>query len=68
MESDVALVITVLRIANRTGSKKKGEVASIPEAVDPTPDGVEELAERTATFDSVDGAQAGLIATERGWI
>src|SRR5437667_835534 len=52
VESDVALVITVLRIANRTGSKKKGKVASIPEAVEIlTPDGVETLAARTATFD-----------------
>jgi putative nucleotidyltransferase with HDIG domain len=52
VESDVALVITVLRIANRTGSKKKGKVAGIPEAVEIlTPDGVETLAARTATFD-----------------
>jgi putative nucleotidyltransferase with HDIG domain len=52
VESDVALVITVLRISNRTGSKKKGKVASIPEAVEIlTPDGVETLAQRTATFD-----------------
>src|SRR5919206_4608399 len=46
VESDVSLVITVLRIANRTGSKKKGKVASIPEAVEIlTPDGVETLAQ-----------------------
>src|SRR4051812_39688329 len=52
VESDVALVITVLRISNRTGSKKKGKVASIPEAVEIlTPDGVETLAQRTTTFD-----------------
>src|SRR4051794_26199374 len=52
VESDVALVITVLRISNRTGSKKKGKVAGIPEAVEIlTPDGVETLAQRTATFD-----------------
>src|SRR3954469_12574544 len=50
VESDVALVITVLRISNRTGSRKKGKVASIPEAVEIlTPDGVETLAARTAT-------------------
>jgi putative nucleotidyltransferase with HDIG domain len=52
VESDVALVITVLRISNRTGSRKKGRVASIPEAVEIlTPGGVETLAQRTATFD-----------------
>jgi putative nucleotidyltransferase with HDIG domain len=52
VESDVALVTAVLRIANRTGSRKKGKVASIPEAVEIlTPDGVETLAARTATFD-----------------
>jgi hypothetical protein len=51
VESDVALVIPVLRIANRTGSKKKGEVASIPEGLQIlTPDGVETLAQRTATW------------------
>ncbi len=45
VESDVALAITVLRISNRTGSRKKGQVGSIPEAVEVlTPDGVETLA------------------------
>ena len=40
VESDVALVITVLRIANRTAQRKKGKIASIPEAVEVlTPDG-----------------------------
>ena len=34
VESDVALVITVLRIANRTAQRKRGKVASIPEAVE----------------------------------
>jgi putative nucleotidyltransferase with HDIG domain len=52
VESDVALVITVLRIANRTAQRKKGKVASIPEAVEIlSPEGVETLAARTATFD-----------------
>ena len=52
VESDVALVITVLRIANRARSPKQGKVAAIPEAVEIlTPDGVEALAARTATFD-----------------
>ena len=52
VESDVALVITVLRIANRTAQRKKGKIASIPEAVEVlSPEGVETLAARTATFD-----------------
>src|ERR671922_252171 len=52
VESDVALVITVLRIANRTASRKKGKIASIPEAVEIlSPEGVETLAARTNTFD-----------------
>jgi putative nucleotidyltransferase with HDIG domain len=52
VESDVALVITVLRIANRSAQRKKGKIASIPEAVEIlSPEGVETLAARTATFD-----------------
>ena len=51
VESDVALVITVLRIANRTAQRKKGKIASIPDAVDIlSPEGVETAA-RSATFD-----------------
>jgi HD-like signal output (HDOD) protein len=52
VESDVGLVITVLRISNRTASGQKGKVASIPKAVAIlTLDGVETLAQHTATFD-----------------
>src|SRR3954454_15301220 len=52
VESDVALVITVLRIANRNATRKKGKVAGIPEAIEIlSPEGVETLAQRTATFD-----------------
>src|SRR3954449_1833605 len=52
VESDVSLVITVLRIANRTAQRKRGKIAAIPAAVDVlTPEGVETLAARTATFD-----------------
>src|SRR3954468_4679002 len=52
VESDVSLVITVLRIANRTAQRKRGKIAAIPAAVDVlTPEGVEMLAARTATFD-----------------
>jgi putative nucleotidyltransferase with HDIG domain len=52
VESDVSLVITVLRIANRTAQRKRGKIAGIPEAVEIlTPEGVETLAARAATFD-----------------
>src|SRR3954447_23724113 len=52
IESDVALVITVLRIANRSAPRKKGKIATIPDAVEIlSPEGVETLAARAATFD-----------------
>jgi len=52
VESDVALVVTVLRIANRAVQRKRGKIASIPEAVEVlSPDGVEAIAARAKTFD-----------------
>src|SRR4051794_36367272 len=52
VESDVALVITVLRIANRNATRKKGKIAGIPEAIEVlSPEGVETLAARAQTFD-----------------
>jgi putative nucleotidyltransferase with HDIG domain len=52
VESDVALVTTVLRMANRMSSKQKGKIASVPEAVELlTPEGVEQLASRAEVFD-----------------
>ena len=52
VESDVALVTTVLRMANRMSSKQKGKIASIPAAVELlTPEGVEQLASRAQVFD-----------------
>src|SRR5215207_5396829 len=52
VESDVALVITVLRIANRNAQRKKGKVAGIPEAIEIlSPEGVETVAARATTFD-----------------
>ena len=52
VESDVSLVIAVLRIANRNAQRKRGKIASIPDAVAIlTPEGVEAVASRTATFD-----------------
>jgi putative nucleotidyltransferase with HDIG domain len=52
VESDVALVITALRVANRVAARKKGKIASIPAAVEIlSPEGVETLAARATTFD-----------------
>jgi putative nucleotidyltransferase with HDIG domain len=52
VESDVALVITVLRVGNQSAQRKRGKIASIPDAVEIlTPGGVETLAARAATFD-----------------
>ena len=52
VESDPALAILVLRIANRAASARKGKIADIPKAVEVlTPGGVEALATRTAVFD-----------------
>ena len=52
IESDVALAIAVLRIANRPHLPRPGKVASIPEAVEVlTPAGIEALASRTTVFD-----------------
>ena len=52
VESDVALVTTVLRMANRSQGKHKGRVATIPQAIDVlSPQGVEQLAARAKVFD-----------------
>jgi putative nucleotidyltransferase with HDIG domain len=66
VESDVALVITVLRIANRHGQRKKGKIASIPECVEIlTPEGVETLAARTTTFDFFERTPGWDVLPER---
>jgi putative nucleotidyltransferase with HDIG domain len=66
VESDVALVITVLRLANRTAGRKKGKISTIPEAVEIlSPDGVETLAVRTATFDFFERTPGWDAAPER---
>jgi putative nucleotidyltransferase with HDIG domain len=66
VESDVALVITVLRIANRHGQGKKGKIASIPEGVEVlSPEGVEALAARTATFDFFERTPGWDVLPER---
>jgi putative nucleotidyltransferase with HDIG domain len=52
VESDIALVISVLRLANQREGKGRGRVASIVQAVEVlTPEGVQLLAKRATTFD-----------------
>src|ERR671911_979334 len=66
VESDVALVITVLRIANRNAPRKNGKIASIPEAIEIlSPEGVETLAARTATFDFFERTPGWDVMPER---
>src|SRR3954447_20168551 len=66
IESDVSLVIAVLRIANRAQAPKKGKVATIPQAVEIlTPSGVEALAARTHTFDFFERIPGWDAAPER---
>jgi putative nucleotidyltransferase with HDIG domain len=66
VESDVALVVTVLRMANRSGARKKTRVASIPKAVELlTPEGVEALASRAVTFDFFERTPGWDLAPER---
>ncbi len=66
LESDVALVTTVLRMANRLSGKSRGKVASVPEAVDLlTPDGIEQLASRAKVFDFFERTPGWDAAPER---
>jgi putative nucleotidyltransferase with HDIG domain len=52
VEGDVALVISLLRFANRRRKKGGPRVATVPEAIDLiTPNGVEALARAMPTFD-----------------
>jgi putative nucleotidyltransferase with HDIG domain len=66
VESDVALVITVLRLANRSAGRKKGKIANIPDAVEIlSPEGVETLVSSTATFDFFERTPGWDAAPER---
>jgi len=52
VESDIALVIAVLRLANQAEGRTRGKVASIVQAVEVlTPEGVSALAQGTQVFD-----------------
>ena len=66
IESDVSLVIAVLRIANRTNAAKKTKISSVPKAVEAiTPAGVEALAARAHTFDFFERIPGWDAAPER---
>ena len=66
VESDVALVIAVMRLANRAESPRRGKVTSVPEAVEIlTPQGVEALVTRTAVFDFFERTPGWEAAPER---
>src|SRR4051794_41952411 len=66
IESDVSLVIAVLRIANRTSAAKKTKISSVPKAVEVlTPAGVEALAARANTFDFFERIPGWDAAPER---
>ena len=67
IESDVALAIAVLRIANRTQQPgKKGKITSVVKAVEIiSPAGVEALANRTAVFDFFERTPGWDAAPER---
>jgi putative nucleotidyltransferase with HDIG domain len=52
VESDMALTVAVLRLANQAEGKKRGKVESIVSAVEAlSPEAVQALAARTRTFD-----------------
>jgi len=65
VESDVALAIAVLRLANRAGPRA-GQIGTIPAAVEVLgPAGVETLTMRTAVFDFFERTAAWDTAPER---
>jgi len=66
VESDVGLVITVLRIANRMAGDRAGRIATLPAAVEMlTPSGVDALVSRSTTFDFFERTPVWDAAPER---
>jgi putative nucleotidyltransferase with HDIG domain len=66
VESDVALVTTVLRVANQMPGKTHGKVVSVPQAVGVlTPEGVERLASAASVFDFFERIPGWDAAPER---
>src|ERR687888_75333 len=66
VESDVALVISVLRLANQVEGKTRGRVESVVQAVELlSPEAVHQLASRTRTFDFFERSTVWDAAPER---
>lgn len=66
VESDVALVIAVLRLANQVEGKQKGRVDTVVKAVQLlSPEAVQSLASRTRTFDFFERSSVWDTAPER---
>ena len=66
VESDVALVISVLRLANQVEGKTRGRVDSVVQAVDLlSPEAVQALATRARTFDFFERSAVWDAAPER---
>jgi putative nucleotidyltransferase with HDIG domain len=66
VESDVALIIAVLRLANQVEGRTRGRVDSIVQAVDLlSPKAVQALAKRTRTFDFFERTTVWDAAPER---
>jgi len=66
VESDVALVISVLRLANQVEGKSRGKVESVVKAVELlSPEAVQSLASRARTFDFFERSAVWDAAPER---
>jgi putative nucleotidyltransferase with HDIG domain len=66
IESDVALVIAVLRLGNQIGAQKSGKVESIVDAVEVlSPEAVQQLASNAETFEFFERGKTWDAAPER---
>jgi putative nucleotidyltransferase with HDIG domain len=66
VESDIALVISVLRLANRLDGPRRGRIESIVKAVEIlSPESVQALASRARTFDFFERSSVWDAAPER---
>jgi putative nucleotidyltransferase with HDIG domain len=66
VESDVSLVISVMRLANQIDGKSRGRVESVVQAVDLlSPETVQQLAARARTFDFFERSTVWDAAPER---
>ncbi|MDP2709956.1 MAG: HDOD domain-containing protein [Solirubrobacteraceae bacterium] len=66
VESDIALVISVLRMANQLDERRRGRVESVVRAIEVlSPESVQALASRARTFDFFERSSAWDTAPER---